>query len=386
MKIAFVTHFPSDPEAPNGGVESVSVNLVKALANFDDLDIHVITADPDCRLIQRSTWHKVNIHRLPGHQGSMLGFATGKGRQLLCNYLLKLSPDLIHAHDTYGIMIKGLTIPRVFTIHGFIYGDTLISGKNFAWLRSMLWKYFEESAWSDQPNIISISPYVRERLNGIATGTLYDIDNPVSESFFDIKATLETRTIFSAAAICPRKNPMALVEAIAIMKSRGCNAQLRLAGTVSNDTYGFSLHNLIKKHRLEDSVCLLGRLNSHQIQKELAGASVFSLVSLEENSPMGIEEAMAAGIPVVTSNRCGMPYMVRHSDSGFLIDPYDHGEIANRLQLLLENKPLRLEMGQHSRAIAMDRFHPYKVSKRTYDVYREIIAGKNSETTSPKNK
>ena len=41
------------------------------------------------------------------------------------------------------------------------------------------------------------------------------------------------------------------------------------------------------------------------------------LTSLEENSPMGIEEAMAARVPVVASNRCRIPYMVCDEESGF---------------------------------------------------------------------
>ena len=40
MKVAVITSSPDDPGAPVGGVEAVSVNLVQALAKFDDLDIH----------------------------------------------------------------------------------------------------------------------------------------------------------------------------------------------------------------------------------------------------------------------------------------------------------------------------------------------------------
>ena len=42
MKVAIVTSFPENPEAPSGGVETVSINLVEALAKFDDLDIDVV--------------------------------------------------------------------------------------------------------------------------------------------------------------------------------------------------------------------------------------------------------------------------------------------------------------------------------------------------------
>ena len=84
-------------------------------------------------------------------------------------------------------------MPRVFTIHGFIYGDTLVSNRKFARARSWLWKHYETRAWADQPHIISISPYVRERLAGIATGVIHDIDNPISEPFFAIERREKAR-------------------------------------------------------------------------------------------------------------------------------------------------------------------------------------------------
>ena len=46
LKIAILTSFPADPESPKGGVEAVSVNLCRALAEFDDLEIHVVTFLP----------------------------------------------------------------------------------------------------------------------------------------------------------------------------------------------------------------------------------------------------------------------------------------------------------------------------------------------------
>jgi len=131
----------------------------------------------------------------------------------------------------------------------------------------------------------------------------------------------------------------------------------------------------IRRHGLEDRAILLGRIDTEQVRRELAVASVFALVSLEENSPMGIEEAMAAGVPVVTSNRCGMPYMVRDGESGFLVDPHDPHDIARRLRQLLENGELRRSMGAKGREIALDRFHPAKVAARTREVYMQAIEG-----------
>jgi glycosyltransferase involved in cell wall biosynthesis len=298
----------------------------------------------------------------------------------MCAYLTELGPDVVHAHDVYGLMVKGLPIPRVLTIHGFIYGDTLVSGERFAWLRSRVWERVEKAGWADQPHIISISPYVRERLAGVATGVIHDIDNPIAASLFEVQRRECKDVIFSAALISPRKNPLALVDAVGRLARRGIDVKLRLAGSVTHEAYGRRVQERIQAYGLENRVVLLGRIDSEQVRRELAEASVFAVVSLEENSPMGIEEAMAVGVPVVTSNRCGMPYMVRDGESGFLVDPHDADDIAWRLGQLLEDDALRGTMGEKGRQIALDRFHPDVVARRTRQVYlramRDGLKGK----------
>lgn len=373
MKVAIVTQFPNDPATPRGGVEAVSVNLVKALADFKDINLHVITLDDSCNSLDISSWNGVTIHRLPRGQGSVLINSISVWRRQISQYLTKLAPDIVHAHDTYGIMVKGLQIPRVFTIHGFIYADTRVSKTRFAWLRSKLWQWIETTSWADQPHIISISPYVRERLTGIATGIIHDIDNPVSDAFFNIQKKERKGTIFSASVVSKRKNTLNLIKAFATVIAEGYDAELRLAGPVVEPEYGIFVKNLISEYRLNDKVILLGQISKNDIMEELSAASIFALVSLEEGSPMGIAEAMAAGVPVVTSNRCGMPYMVRHGESGFLVNPIDPSDIAQRMKQLLQDDGLRGLMGKYSHEIASNRFHPLIVAQRTREVYLEAL-------------
>ena len=179
--------------------------------------------------------------------------------------------------------------------------------------------------------------------------------------------------IFSAAVISPRKNTLILVEAFSRICAEGINAELRLAGKVVDEGYGASLINLIRNRGLENKVTLLGGISGDQVRRELSAASVFALVSLEENSPMGIEEAMAARVPVVASNRCGMPYMVRHGETGFLVNPGDPDDIAKWLRHVLADDEGRHNMGEKSRAIAFERFHPDVVARKTREVYYEAM-------------
>jgi len=374
VKVAVATSFPRCPEMPCGGVEAVSVTLVEALAKCKDLEIHVVTMDRACRAPTVEPWRGATVHRLPWTGRNALTYAVGAGRRQMQAYLVQLRPDLVHAHDTYGLMVQGMPVPRVFTIHGFIHADTRIAGGWSAWPRSVLWRWAEMACWAEQPHIISISPYVRERLRGIATGTIHDIENPVAEEFFRIPRRERGGVILSAGSLCPRKNTLGLLEAFARLTANGVEAELRLAGAACDAGYERRVRHFVESRGLGDRVMLLGNISADRVREELAEASVFVLVSLEEGAPMGLAEAMAAGIPIVTSNRCGMPYMVRDGESGCLVDPCNPVDIARRLQDLLEGNALRTRMGEMARQFALDRFHPDHVARRTHDVYERAIS------------
>ena len=370
MRLCVVTQFPGDPKRPVGGVEAVSVNLVEALAAHAELDVQVVTLADDQTSVDVETWQGAEIHRLPTPPGSMLSMAIGAGRRLISDYVVGLRPDVVHAHDTYGLMVQGLEkLPRVFTVHGFIYGDTLVSRTRFARLRSIIWKWVETRGWADQPHIISISPYVRERVSRYSEANIRDIDNPVAPKFFSQTHEPEPGRLFSAAVISPRKNTHRLVEAVGLLVERGEAVSLRLAGPVTEASYGEALDALIRDRGLGNHVQLLGSISSDDVVAEMCRAQVFALVSLEENSPMGIEEAMAIGLPVVSSNRCGMPYLIEHGVSGYLVDPHDPAHIAASLSRAMAAAP---ELGRASREIAERRFHPDVVARKTLDLYREI--------------
>jgi glycosyltransferase involved in cell wall biosynthesis len=371
MRVAIVTAFPDEPEAPRGGVEAVSVTLVDALRRLDGLDLHVVTVGRGASVERDWRWRGVHVHTLARRGRWTLTGALGADRRQVRARVDALAPDVVHAHDTFGLMTAGLMRPRVLTIHGFIHGDTLVSGQRWARPRAAAWALVERRAWADYPHLIAISPYVRERLAGIARGAIHDIDNPIDSRCFGVPRAEAPGVVFSTAVVSRRKNTLGLVEAFAGVRAQNREATLRLAGSVVEPAYHRAVLARIRALDLERHVTMLGPLTSAQVRDELARAALYALVSREENSPLGIEEAMAAGIPVVTSNRCGMPYMVRHGESGYLVDPESPDEIAARLLALLGDPERRAAMGAAGRAIALERFHPDAVARRTLDVYTQ---------------
>jgi glycosyltransferase involved in cell wall biosynthesis len=336
-------------------VEAVTVVLVKALAQLDDLNVHVVTLERDRTEIAVEQDGDVTVHRLPGSSWpQIMDIVAGPGKKRLVSYINELKPDVLHTHETYGLVLGKISIPHVFTVHGFDDANLVADSARFAWVRSRLWKLVTRHGLAAQRHIISITPYVRRMIEPLTTASIYDIDNPVDERFFNIERRPETGRTLCAGWINERKNTLGAVEAFASIAGRYPKAKLIIAGEAKEAEYLNRIRHRVEHHGIGDRVELLGYVNHAQLEQELAKASVFLLPSRQENAPMAIAEAMAVGIPVIASNRCGMPYMVEEGQTGFLIDPESTEQIADRLAILVGSQPLCQQMGQAGHRVALN--------------------------------
>ena len=373
MKIAVFSRYPQDPGHPCGGVESVTVVLVRALAQFDDLDVHVITLERGRMEVVVERSGNVTVHRLPGSGWpQIVDILAGPGRRRLIRYVARLKPDILHIHETYGLGLGHIPIPHVFTVHGFDHANLVADSARFHSLRSALWRRVERRGLAAQKHIISITPYVREMIEPLTDANIYDIDNPIDERFFRIVPQPVPGRILCVGWINERKNTLGSVEAFARVATHYPHARLVIAGQAKEVQYPARVNERIKQYGIGDRVEMPGHVSHIQLEQELAKAGVFLLPSRQENSPMAIAEAMAAGIPVIASNRCGMPYMVQDGRTGFLIDPESTDQIAQRLDELLAAPELAQRMGQAGQQVARDRFHPRSVAEKTLAVYRQV--------------
>jgi len=371
MKVAIFSRYPSDPAAPRGGVEAVTVVLARALAESGQLDVHVVALEPGRRQVSVETQGAVTIHRLPGSRWPQIAdILVGPGRRRLIKYLMGLGPDVIHAHETYGLNLGLLPVPCVFTVHGFDHENLLANSAPLSRMRSRLWKRVERYGLARQRHIISITPYVRRLIKPLTEASIYDIDNPVDDRFFAVRREASDGRALCVGWLNDRKNPLGAVAAFALACHRGADGKLIFAGAAKTNQYHNRLLCCIRSHGLSGRVDLLGHVGHDQLLGELSRASVFLLPSRQENSPLAIAEAMAAGVPVIASNRCGMPYMVEHGVTGFLIDPEDSYGISERIIQLLTDHALRARMSDRARQVASARWHPRAVANKTIEVYR----------------
>lgn len=378
MRVVLFSRYPRSFDLPKGGIESVTVILARALARKTDLDVHLITLEKGLVEEMAEEDGKVTIHRLVASSWpQVLDIHVGPGRRRLLNKIRQLKPDLVHSHETFGLAMGRLEVPHAFTVHGFDHANIPAEGGFLVRGRSFFWKYVERRGLGQQKSIISISPYVRGMIEQYAPqAAIFDIDNPVDDRYFAItpdKQEEVSKRVLILGWINERKNTLGAVRAIAHAIRSGAKGTLVVAGEAKLDSYKELLLQEIHDLGIENHVEFLGHINREQLQNELRRTSILLLPSLQENAPMAISEAMAASVPVVTSNRCGMPYMVADGESGFLVDPTDSAQIGERLKQLLLSSDLCQKMGARGREIALERFHPDVVAAKTRQVYQNIL-------------
>jgi glycosyltransferase involved in cell wall biosynthesis len=370
MKILFVSRYPERTDQPRGGVESVTVMLAEALAALDATEVHVLTLEHSTRERRSTNFGPVHVHRLPRSSWPMiLDIHAGPGRRQLATVIDELAPDVVHFHETWGLGCVPTRCPQLFTVHGFDSANLPADAAKFSTVRSMIWRWAEKRGFAKTRHIVSISPYVTQQIRPHTSATIDEIENPVDRRFFEVQRREKPGRVLCVGWISARKNTLGSLRAFHRAFQLGAAQELIIGGTASDQEYLAMVKSEIARHGLDKQVHLVGQLNHHQLREELACASVLLLPSLQENAPMAVSEAMAAGVPVITSNRCGMPYMVEDGGSGFLVDPLRESQIADRLLQVLGDDALRSAMAVRSREIARARFHPSEVACKTMAAY-----------------
>lgn len=108
----------------------------------------------------------------------------------------------------------------------------------------------------------------------------------------------------------------------------------------------------IAKHPACQRLHFLGRIPRHQIAQQFATADVFVLPSLAEGSAEATYEALAVGIPVITTPATGS--VVRNEIEGLIVPERDADALANAVERVIENRPLRAQLGAAARLRACE--------------------------------
>jgi glycosyltransferase involved in cell wall biosynthesis len=122
----------------------------------------------------------------------------------------------------------------------------------------------------------------------------------------------------------------------------------------------------------EGVITYLGhRDDMHVVLQE---ADIVCLPSYREGFPKVLLEAMACGLPCITTDVPGCRAAIRHNDNGLLIPVNDSLALANAISTLAQNQEMRSVMGQRGRTRALEEFSQEQINKMTLLAYQEVLS------------
>jgi Glycosyltransferase len=369
--------YPQDPNRVERGVEAVTVNLVEGLKRIENLNMQIISCTQSVRKEKSCDIGGVKVHFLPSARRFGNITLGAIDRLTVRRKIKELSPDIVHNqyHFAYPYLFSKPDVPAITTVHGITFKEAPYENENFDWLRRFPRIWLERMVLQNIDQAICVSEYVRETIAPLTQGNLYVVENPVSSRYFQAENREVQSRILFAGTIIRRKNILDLLKAINILRNK-IFVDLHIVGVAEERYYYKILREYVREKKLEKNVTFLGTLSDEELLHEYEECCIVVLPSFEESAGMVLQQAMAAGKPVLATRTSGIPCIVMDKVTGWLTELGKVQELANKIRTLLENQGLRMSMGQAGKNEAVRRFRPEVIASKTYDVYRMVLGSR----------
>ena len=286
---------------------------------------------------------------------------------------------LIHAHFGYsGIeflpVAQALDVPLVVTLHGVDASAMLFDDVYRRSLRSLL----------ERATIIAVSREMVGRIASLGLPThnirVHYIGVPVREFFFvprvapicRVQAGCAVR-LLQVSNFVEKKGHYYTLHAFREFKKNFPNAVLTLAG---DGVLCQEIRDLGRQLGLAESIIFPGGVDTQGVQRLMYESDIFVHHSVttgdgdSEGIPTVLMEAMATGIPVVSTRHGGIPELIVHGESGFLVKERDVEEYVRQLNNALHAGAV---VTTAARDVVQDRFNIERQNCKLIAIYRSLI-------------
>jgi glycosyltransferase involved in cell wall biosynthesis len=367
-----------------GGAELIAHEYAKVLARQGH-EVLVFAGDTRSHLPRHTAWRDsydgvpvVRVRLEPEDFGAeFVNFSHPDLDRFFAELIGEFRPTVVHCHNLTGLTVgvlqraKAGGISTVVTLHdywGFCHRNTLmkrsgqlcrdyrrcaeclavVSDGADRELPIRLRNDFVAAALGEADLLVSPSQYLAERYieAGFPMERIRVIPYGIDVARF---AAVPRRTVSSRLRFAfighfgAHKGLSTLMDALTRLNGMRERFELALVG---EGELVDAIRQQVRDHRWESVVLLPGKVDNVQIETVYGQTDVLVLPSIwPENHPVSIAEAMASGIPVIASRVGGIPEMVDHGDTGFLVDAGDAVQLAATMETLIENPGLVSELG-----------------------------------------
>ncbi|MDA7950412.1 MAG: glycosyltransferase [Pirellulaceae bacterium] len=307
---------------------------------------------------------------------SRLDFGAAKR---LRNLIKKGDFSIVHAHTPRTlflcrIALRGLSVPLVYHVHSPAGQDSTHQFKN--WINAKIEKWALKRA----DLLIGVSESLTKRYQRIVgpTKTVRLISNgvPTSERRVTGPSKGKPWLLGSVALIRPRKGIEILLKAQRLLLDRQFPVELRVVGPFETDEYEAEIKNLVRELSLNEKVSWAGF--QRDVASEMKKFDLFVLPSLfGEGLPMVILEAMALGLPVISTEVEGIPEVISERIHGLLAEPSNANSLANAIEEVISEKLSWQTLSDNAYRQQRENFSHINMAEKLSAIYRHLLETNN---------
>jgi glycosyltransferase involved in cell wall biosynthesis len=386
MKVLFFNY-----EYPplGAGAANATQCILKEFAKIPNLELDLVTSSIDEKYHQIKVGEKIRIHRLPiGKNAGKLHFQSQKelvvyswrayffSRKLAREARKNNQPyDLTHSFFTVPCGFVSLLLKFEFKLSYIISlrgSDVPYYSDRFTFLYKLITPLIR-FIWDRADQVISASDGLRElALKSAPKQAIGVIGNGIDVFDFRPDEAIRSREQFiitpGASRVTDRKGLNYLIEAVAKLVPKYPQIYLKIMG---DGNAREKLEQYVQELKQEKNIEFLGRIPHEIVLPYYQEASLFAFPSLNEGMSNAMLEALATGLPLISTDTGGASELISDGENGFIIKFKDSQDIAEKIERLILNEELRQKMSQASRALA-EKMSWESVAQKYFEVYRQV--------------
>ncbi len=361
-----------------GGAANAHLCLLKEYTAYSQLKVDVLTsaAKPGftmCHFSSNITIYKVGIHKKSLHYWRRIEViewllkANFHYRKLLLNNKY----DLVHAFFGFPsgwFCCRSVNkLPYIISLRGSdVPGYNVRLGLDYKLMAGLFRKI-----WSSASIIVANSQGLRKLASDFMQGLgIRVITNGIDTETFHPPEERSLTKPLQALTVCrliSRKRIDLLISAVAQAKVLGLDMQLNIAG---DGNLLSRLRKTAEELNIADRVTFMGRVSADRMPQLYREHHIFVMSSAHEGMSNAMLEAMASGLPIITTRCEGVEELI--TDNGLVVNKAKPEEIAKAIKKLADDQETYSKMSTSARRQA-ERFSWTKVADEYLDCYNRVI-------------
>lgn len=273
--------------------------------------------------------------------------------------------DLVHAHyaSSYGALayFSGVKVPRIVSFWG---SDAYIFPK-----KSPIHTYFLKIILKSSDTILATSKALANEASLYTTKSIGISPFGIDAQLFKPMHTARDSEVFIVGTVKAMEHVYGidmLIQAFYEFQKQEVNVELHLYGDGSKTA---DYQSICEKLKISHKVKFKGKVANNLVPEALSSFDVFVAFSRSESFGVAVLEASACEIPVIVSNAEGLPEVVVHNKTGIIIENHNIEKLVEALNMLLENRARRHEMGVKGREFVLANYTLEKTTQTMVGYY-----------------